>query len=552
MRTFSRSAVLVLACCRLLAVQPVLADDATDPAAPEQISVPDSGATSVEPAGAGKLELSIEEATEMGMRNNLLVEVRRYEAPIGWEEFQAAWGAYDPELFGDYGYQSTQTPTASALQNGGAVKTYGMDGEGGLRGKIPWLNATYGFSYIGQERNTNLSISSLSPEYTSSVIASVRLPLLRNLIWDQDWTRVKQTQIGYQARTEDFRREVMDVVRNIEQAYWGLVAADEQRNVARKSLETADALLRQTETQYEVGVVSKVEVTEADAGVASRQVNLIVATNAYRTAQDRLMHEVLGRGLTAGSELEILPTDRPEDYLIYAIDVEEAARKAFENRPELEILRKDIEARTVELKFRKNQRLPGLDLEGNFGYNGLAGRTNAAPLPPGFPPRDPVTGIGPHFGDSNDDFFSGDGAEQWGIRGILSFPIGNQSARHLADRAELELRRAESELVRLEQNIIVEVRLAARDLHSAQEGISAAERRRIASAEQLRAERIRLEQGESTPFDVLLREEDLAEAESQKISAIQVYRDSVVALDRQQGTILKSRNIVIDDISGLR
>ena len=58
----------------------------------------------------------------------------------------------------------------------------------------------------------------------------------------------------------------------------------------------------------------------------------------------------------------------------------------------------------------------------------------------------------------------------------------------------------------------VEVRDAIRNMLSAQEWIEAAERRRLAAAEQFRAESIRLEHGESTPFDVLQRERDLVDA----------------------------------------
>jgi outer membrane protein TolC len=75
----------------------------------------------------------------------------------------------------------------------------------------------------------------------------------------------------------------------------------------------------------------------------------------------------------------------------------------------------------------------------------------------------------------------------------------------------------------------------------------------MASAkEQLRAEQIRLEHGESTPFDVLQREESLVQAESQHIGSLRSYRDSVTALDRRQGTILRDRGIIVDDALTLR
>ena len=102
------------------------------------------------------------------------------------------------------------------------------------------------------------------------------------------------------------------------------------------------------------------------------------------------------------------------------------------------------------------------------------------------------------------------------------------------------------------QDIILEIREAARTLRASQEDIEAADRARAAAQEQLRAERIRLEYGESTPFDVLLRERDLVSAEQEYIGALQVFRTSITALDRRQGTILRNRNIRIEEASRLR
>ena len=70
---------------------------------------------------------------------------------------------------------------------------------------------------------------------------------------------------------DKFDSELMDQVQNTEDAYWGLIAAQDSTRVAEKSLETAKALLEQTQAQYEVGVVSRVEVVQAEAGVADRE-----------------------------------------------------------------------------------------------------------------------------------------------------------------------------------------------------------------------------------------------------------------------------------------
>jgi outer membrane protein TolC len=343
----------------------------------------------------------------------------------------------------------------------------------------------------------------------------------------------------------------MDIVVLIEDRYWGLIAADERLRVANKSLEANLTLLDQIKAQYDVGVVSRVEVVEAEAGVANRDFERIRAENDYRAAQDNLIDVVFGPGLTPESTLEIKPTTVP-DVVQYDIDPEVATAKAFQHLPELAIAQADIEVAQMGLKFAKNQLLPQVDAVGSYGYNGLAGRTNPAPDIFTGGVRQPVRGVGRHYGDTDDDFFEHDGAKSWTAGAILSIPIGSVSSRAQKRRAEFELRRAETNLRREEQNAILEIREAIRVQRAAQEGIEAAERSRLAAEEQFRAEKIRLEHGESTPFDVLQREEELVTAESQKIGALQAYRSALAQLDRRQGTILEQRNVIIEQARTLR
>jgi outer membrane protein len=336
---------------------------------------------------------------------------------------------------------------------------------------------------------------------------------------------------------EGFRAALMDIVQETVDAYWNLVANRDQVGVAQKSLETARALLEQTTTQYEVGVVSRVEVVEAEAGVADREFEVIRSANVYRNSQDRVIDFVLGRELSAMTDLEFSPTDDPAAFEERTVDVGRSVDVAFRNRPELQQVGLDIDQGEVNLKFAKNQRLPQVDADFRFGYVGVGGDPNIRSASPGSKSS---------FSDAHDDFFKSDGAENYSVVGTFSIPFPNTTARKRVVKNKLELRRARTYEVRLEQSIILEVRQAARTLNASFQGIEAAERRRLAAEEQLRAERIRLEHGESTPFEVLQRESDLVEAESQKIAALQTYRSSEVALERAEGTILDTHGVVLE------
>jgi outer membrane protein TolC len=532
------------ALCRTLAAAAALA---LTPAAHAQERDPtQSSLASWAPAPSlqGRLELSLSDAIALGLENNLNLEIARHSPLIAWEDSRIAWGAYDPAWVTDFGWADDRVPNSFAIAGVSESIVEELGGSGGVQGLLPWLNTSFTTAILTTETDRNSGVQALSPEYRTGLVFIARQPLLRGLIWNETWTQVKASAVGYQGSLEELRRVLMETVQAIENSYWALIANEERVRVTQKSRETAQALLDQVKTQYEVGVVSKVEVVEAEAGLATREFDLITAQNLYENSMDALIDLVLGPNLAPESEIYIEPSDRPDEYVPYDIDVEQAAALAFQHRPEIALAQKAIEQNDILLHFAKNQRLPQFDIEGRYGHEGLAGNTNPA--------------LNPVFGSPNPDFFGGwtdsfdPSSNSYGIRGIVTVPLGNIRGRHSVSKAELELRRSRVAKRRIEQTVILEVRTAARTLESAQEGIEAAERGRAAAEEQLRAERIRLEYGESTPFDVLQREEQLVTAEQQYIFAFQVYRDAVTGLDRAQGTILRNRNIQIEPASRLR
>jgi outer membrane protein TolC len=493
----------------------------------------------------GKLELSLAGAIAMGLENNLSVQVERYGPILSGYDEEIAWGAFDPQLFAEIGYSDINTPNTNPIWGPPEGTDRETDGLAGFRGMVPLLGSEYLVDFDGSRRSTNNPLEDFSPKFDSSWSLNFRQPLLKDLIWNEPWTQVKTTRIRFESSREEFRRAVMDTVGAIEGAYWTLIADEERFRVARKSVDTARALLEQTETQHEVGVVSRVEVTEAEAGLARREFEVIVAENQYRNQLDVLIDLVLGPHLRAASTLEIEPTDRAQDYVQYEVDVEAAVALAFENRPELAAARKEVERQTIQAKFTGNQRLPELDGAISYGQQGVSGFENRHSLPIFGDPPDAEGGFGRSFDDYDEN-------PQFVARAFLSIPIPNTAARKRHSRTLMELRRAQSQLRRQEQQVVLEVRESARNLKASQEGIESATRSLTSANEQLRAERIRLEYGESTPFDVLQREEQFVEAEVGLIDAYRAYRVSATSLDRNQGTILRNRNIKIDQVSALR
>lgn len=527
-----------------------LGPDASEAGA--MMELPDDLRPGAEIVGDGQ-PLSLGEAVAFSIRNGLDVEVERYAPLIAEAEQDGLWGAYDPLLFADGLYDVAKSPNTSGLNSASSNRNRVQGGGIGIEQLIPYLGASVGLEFRSTSTKTRNTFQQLSAQFDTSFFVTARVPVARGLIWNSEWTNVKLGELAYAGSEDAFRQSLMDIVQSTVNRYWDLVAARDRVRVAQKSLDTARALLEQTRTQYEVGVVSRVEVVESEAGVAERESDLIRDANIYRRAQDQLIDSVLGPELAATTDLQLVPTENPVVDATRPVNVAEAVRTAFLRRPELAQAENAIDQGEVALKFAKNQRLPQLDAELRFGYVGVSGRENvflnpafrAQPENPG-DPLPPIQTAGPN--NAAEDFFSNDGSENYSARGVFSIPVPNTLGRKRVQQREFELRRAKSSRRRGEQVIILEVRDAARTLLSSAQGIDAAERRRLSAEEQLRAERIRLEHGESTPFEVLQREEKLVEAENLKIVALQTYRAAEVGLERAQGTILDMYDVEIDGI----
>ncbi|HEB88211.1 MAG TPA: TolC family protein, partial [Deltaproteobacteria bacterium] len=379
--------------------------------------------------------LSVAEAVALSIRNNLDVEVQRYEPLIAEAGREEAWGAFDPKISADFAYDVRKSPNTFPLNSVANNRDRVMGGGIGLEQLVPYLGASFSARFESSETVTRSTFQPFDPQYDSSFFLSGRIPLARGLIWNRPWTNVKLSEITSGISREAFRNALMDNVRSTVNDYWNLVAARDKVRVAQKSLETARALLEQTRTQYEVGVVSRVEVVEAEAGVAGREFDVIRAANDYRNAQDRLIDTVLGRELSARTSLQFDPTEDPESYELRQVDVDASVRAAFRNRPELRIEDQKIEQGEVDLRFAKNQRLPQVDLELRYGFVGVSGDGNdSLGAFFGSPPPDSA------YGDSTEDFFTGSGADNYSVKGVFSIPFPNTTARKRVLKRDLELR----------------------------------------------------------------------------------------------------------------
>jgi outer membrane protein TolC len=500
--------------------------------------------------GVRETRVALPQAIQFALENNLDLDVARTGPLVANEGVQQARGVYDPVGFAEYRFDSAEDPSANSVQDvfGGGNVTQVNSNQwsytAGVGGQLPF-GLSYSTSYNMTRVDSDSGFFVLEPQNQATATSEITLPLLRDFLYNEASVTVKRSRIAKQISEEDFRAALTDIILGVELAYWGLAASRENVRVAEKSLETTQDLLEQTEVRHEVGVVSRVLVTQAEAGVADREFQLIVARNLAGTAQDQLLNAIAAPDPASYRLTQLIP-ENPA-YFEYEIDEEIAISKALRLRPELAASRRRLEDAQVQLSFAKNQRLPRLDVTGGYSMSGISGTQKSrtgSPAPGGG--TVPDLGFDRGWHHANDDFFNSPG-NSWSVGARFEIPFGNRTRKHTVFQRDIELRRAASQLRRTEQVVILDVRAAVRDLNSAIEGLEAAERRRIAQEETLRAEQERLRLGDSTPFQVLEFEEDLADAERQQIGALQTYRNAVVEIEQAQGTLPSARGISVEE-----
>jgi outer membrane protein TolC len=497
--------------------------------------------------------LSLQEAEVLALENNRGLVVARTVPQLAETFERQAEGVFDPLAFAEYGFEHEENPVVSPFQTGFTAITFqridndAWRGGTGLSGLLP-----FGLSYSSSYTYTRLdsgstAITALERDYRPVWESQATLPLLRDFIHNEANVTLKRSRIQHSLSEEEFRESLIELVAGVANSYWALAALRATENVAAKSLEVANDLVEQTRVQYEVGVVSRVNVSQAAAGQAEREFDFIVAQAAAGNAQDALIDLIEHPDLAALRTTRLV-TEEPA-FVEYSVDEEVAVGKAMRLRPELAQRRRRVEESELDVAFARNQRLPRLDLSGGYTLTGLAGPGKELVDPNGTVlfPGGKIDDVPQRGRSANNNFFSARGAHSWRIGGRVEIPIGNRTARARVTQRRIELRRARTALRQQEQEVVLEVRKAARDLRAAIQGLEAAERRRAAQSESLRAEQEKLRLGDSTPREVLEQQRDLTEAERQVIAALQVYRDSITALERSQGTLLPALGIRFED-----
>ena len=353
-----------------------------------------------------------------------------------------------------------------------------------------------------------------NPSWTGGVAFTFTQPLLKNAGIELNKTFIKVAQNNAVVEEHVFRDRVMTVITTVEQTYWELVFANENLKVAQAALKAAEELLATNRAKAKAGIMSIVDVLQAEAAVASRVEQVLVVEKSIHDQEDQLRRLLNPGEEDLRQDVRLTPADAPV-IVLEPLSLQEAIDTAMEQRPEILQAKKNVETGELNKQFARNQLLPTLSFQGTVGLAGLGG----------------------DYGDSFTKNFSGD-FYNYGAGLVLSYPLGNRAAIQSYNKRQLEAKNAEASLTSLRQQIIVGVREAVRRVQTDFKRIETTRSARIMAEKQLQAEQERLKVGLSTTRFVLDFQRDLATAQGNELRAIVDYNKSLSNLARNKATTL--------------
>ena len=492
--------------------------------------------------GGGEVDLSLQDALKSALQKNFDVQVQRTVLQEAHAALKGAYGIYDTQLQFTWYNEIDRQPATSILQAGVKTSLYMYrtdDYNLGLTQYTPW-GESFQFTWDNMKNGTNSAYFLINPNYTSYGLLGTTLPLLQGFGKQVANRPVLKAKLDTSIANAKYLQNLRDTLLEVESDYWYLVYAIKDLEVKEKALDLAKRFQDETRKKIEVGVLAPIEQVSADAQVALREQDIIVAEQSVGDREDILK---LSLGIPKGDPewgVTIRPTDEPVPSATSHTE-EELIKSALDRRPELKQVELQLEKDKVDVHWAKNQTLPQLNLTASLTYSGAGGLF-----------INPVTGQ-----VEQDNAFSAAWSQitnldykTYYVGLTFKYPLQDRASKAQFQSLRLAQTADEISFKRLQLSVMNEVRSALRNLEAAQKRVAAAKVTLELQKEKLDAEQKKYDNGLSTAFNVLSYQNDLLSSASALLNAVVTAQVAGSQLDRAVGTYLETHGVSLEDAQG--
>lgn len=311
-----------------------------------------------------------------------------------------------------------------------------------------------------------------------------------------------------QAAQLDLDRSGQQTVYAVIEAYYNLLLAEKQAQLAEKTVHTAEALLQQSQTRVNAGMAVEADALSAKVVLAERQQEQIRARNGVALAKVQF-NTVLGVDADAPVDLGEALSEHPLEIPV----LETLEEQASKHRPDLLGMAALVSAQRAGVSLAKASFGPRLNAIGSWQ-------------------TDTVN-------------FAGNGGNNWVAGAELQIDLfsGGSKLAHL-QREKAMQERAEAIKIGAEDNVRLELRRAYYSFDSAKQSLDVARATVSQSDEALRMMRDRYESGMATITELLRTEDAARQSRTNYWEAVCRCSTSYAAMELAAGTLNPSSPVV--------
>jgi len=229
----------------------------------------------------------------------------------------------------------------------------------------PQLSASAAYTRLGplSSQTSTFGGPGAYDQYTSGISLNQNL-----LDFGKTSQQVDISKYNLESARSDMNTTQDAVILSVKQSYYGVLKARRDRDVAADVLKQFQLHLDQAKGFYDVGTKARIDVIKAEVDLSNAKLSLINAENALNIAWVTL-NNVMGTPDAAEYAIE-----DNLSFQRFAITLEEAKARAFENRPDLKSIISKRQAAEANISYARSGYYPVLS--GFASYN-WAGETTS-------------------------------------------------------------------------------------------------------------------------------------------------------------------------------
>ncbi len=396
------------------------------------------------------------------------------------------------------------------------------------------------FEFTNNRQTTNSTDIFLSPALNSYYRVTIQQQLLAGFGFGPNLRYLRIAKNNKKISDIAFKDQVVATVTQIENIYWDLVSAYEQARVNEQSLEFANQTLENDKKQLQLEAIPEMDVMKAEAEASQRDQDLTIARTNLQL-QESLMKNALTKSLDDPTlqEMPVVPTDRMQDSDFGPTNNEPIADLMAEGlKNRPELLETDIDLVNRQIS-RQAARNALLPSLSLVGFYGGTGLGGL--VTPGNTSTVPTDLYGTWqntFNNSSPDYYVGLN---------LNIPFRNRAAKADQYRSELEYRQASLRKEQLRKQIRIEIRNAQYALEQTRARVQSARKARELAQRTFEITKKEQDLGAGSTYQTMTAQRDLSVAELTLVTAMTTYQKARVELDRSTGETLEHNGVLIQD-----